>query len=380
MYYTDLPFYNRFARIDRYYGETIWTEMLPMVCAELDPDRPYRVSSPYSERGLDPNDMYIGDRHSWDNRWRNFYNDKTKFASEYGLQSAPNIESVTEYLPEANHRHPLWAWHSNSANRGNEPFFDALREYYIRDPEILPTKDFIHYTQWAQGESLRISFEHYRRRKFICGGALTWMYTDSWGTVGWTVVDYYLRRKASYYHVKRGFAAILPSMVRDGDDVALCVSLWMTNDTLENLQGSLTVWEIPFNGTKANKIYCEPCAVPANASLYCGKLPQPSGGDRCLYAEFTVASAVFENWYFPDEWVRLNVPVACPVWKVEKEQSETWLLRVKSDVFVRNFMVNEESIAWIEDNAFYVNPCREKIVRLIPKNAKTFIKPEAYWL
>jgi len=31
------------------------------------------------------------------------------------------------------------------------------------------------------------------------------MYDDCWGEVGWTIIDYYLTRKPSYYYVKRAF-------------------------------------------------------------------------------------------------------------------------------------------------------------------------------
>jgi beta-mannosidase len=32
------------------------------------------------------------------------------------------------------------------------------------------------------------------------------MFDDCWGEIGWTIVDYYLKRKISYYFVKRAFA------------------------------------------------------------------------------------------------------------------------------------------------------------------------------
>ena len=38
------------------------------------------------------------------------------------------------------------------------------------------------------------------------------MYNDTWGEIGWTIVDYYLRRKISFYGVKRTFAPVKLSM------------------------------------------------------------------------------------------------------------------------------------------------------------------------
>jgi beta-mannosidase len=37
-------------------------------------------------------------------------------------------------------------------------------------------------------------------------GGIFWMYDDTWGENGWTIIDYYLRRKISYYKVKRCLA------------------------------------------------------------------------------------------------------------------------------------------------------------------------------
>ena len=46
------------------------------------------------------------------------------------------------------------------------------------------------------------------RFKEDCSGSIFWMYDDTWGEVGWTIIDYYLNRKPSYYFVKRAFAPV----------------------------------------------------------------------------------------------------------------------------------------------------------------------------
>jgi len=46
------------------------------------------------------------------------------------------------------------------------------------------------------------------RFKEDCSGSLFWMYNDTWGEVGWTIIDYYLNREPSYYFVKRAFAPV----------------------------------------------------------------------------------------------------------------------------------------------------------------------------
>jgi len=41
-----------------------------------------------------------------------------------------------------------------------------------------------------------------------CWGALIWSYNDCWGETGWSVIDHYLRRKASYYWLRRACAPV----------------------------------------------------------------------------------------------------------------------------------------------------------------------------
>ena len=44
------------------------------------------------------------------------------------------------------------------------------------------------------------------RRKPYGAGDLIWMYNDCWPETGWTIIDYYLTRKISFYFLKRAFA------------------------------------------------------------------------------------------------------------------------------------------------------------------------------
>jgi len=114
------------------------------------------------------------------------------------------------------------------------------------------------------------------------------MYNDCWGEVGWTIIDYYLRRKISFYGVKRAFApvklilrasataagvvdagdgagvgAVGASVVNVGVDVGVAagasagamdaagVTLAGCNDTAEDIDFDLTYGYITFDGSFA---------------------------------------------------------------------------------------------------------------------------------
>jgi len=90
----------------------------------------------------------------------------------------------------------------------------------------------------AQAEGLKFGIEHFRRRKPHCSGTLFWQLNDCWPVLSWSVLDYYGFAKAGYYYVKRAYSPVLASFkeLEDGD-----VELWITNDTLTEIEETVTV-------------------------------------------------------------------------------------------------------------------------------------------
>jgi len=71
---------------------------------------------------------------------------------------------------------------------------------------------------------------------FSSSGAVFWQYNDSWPmSHGWSIVDYYLRRKLAYYTVRRAYADIYVVPVVESDRVAI----YGINDTPETWQGEV---------------------------------------------------------------------------------------------------------------------------------------------
>ena len=73
-----------------------------------------------------------------------------------------------------------------------------------------------------QAEALSEYIANYRRRMFSSASAVFWMYNDSWPvTHGWTIVDYYLRKKPAYHPVRRAFAPVTVVVARGREQVGL---------------------------------------------------------------------------------------------------------------------------------------------------------------
>jgi beta-mannosidase len=92
-----------------------------------------------------------------------------------------------------------------------------------------------------------------------CAGALIWSYSEPWGETGWSILDYYLRRKPSYYWVRRSNAPIKIIVRQRGDEL---VTRWV-NDTLKPVSGTVEFGWWRLDGTK-RETESQAITVPAN--------------------------------------------------------------------------------------------------------------------
>ena len=353
---------------DKLKGRTIYHNILPSICREIDPTRPYWPSSPYG--GKDANSEEEGDRHNWYvwTRWKDidFYKkDKGKFISEFGFQAPPVMETIKKFCPsdELKEDSPCIKWH-NKQDDGPLRLIHYLKTYM---PEPKDFEEFVQYTQLNQAHALRVMIEHCRRRKFECGGALFWQFNDCWPGVSWSVVDYYLQPKPSYYAVKRAFQPVIISLVeKEGLEEGL--EVWICNDTLRKLKGKLQLKSMSFKGqilwTKEKDVF-----VPSNSSVKVltksiWEMGIKSREEDFVYACLKIEGGKVENHLFLERERNLKFPLR--QFKRKIYQSEDGLkINLYSPVFVRSVAlgVPGESVEF-SDNFFDLIPGVEKEVRL----------------
>jgi beta-mannosidase len=90
----------------------------------------------------------------------------------------------------------------------------GIAKHYA-DPAKLSLDEYLVYAGQTQAMMYGYSLESMR----CCPttyGSLFWMYADCWGEVGWTIVDYYLKRKPAFYAVMRTFAPVKIALRSDG--------------------------------------------------------------------------------------------------------------------------------------------------------------------
>jgi beta-mannosidase len=108
-----------------------------------------------------------------------------------------------------------------------------------------------------------------------CQGALMWSYNDTWGEVGWSIIDHYARRKASYYAVRRAAAPVKVLVRSRGQHLVTRV----VNDTLKPYRAAVQYGWMRLDG-RARELQRRAIAIPANGAIEVARVPLPDSTQR----------------------------------------------------------------------------------------------------
>jgi beta-mannosidase len=344
----------------RLYGDVIYNELLPKLCKILDPSRPYWPSSPYG--GKDPNCQDEGDRHAWQMtlqskdpyervNFKRYVADKGKFITEFG-HLAPSVrKSLLEFNPqkELYINSSIWKYHNNTFERGNMKA--ALERFFILQDK-LSLEEYIISSQMLQAEALKFALEHWRRRMFNTAGVLFWMYSDCWGTTGgWTIVDYYLRLKPSYFYVKRAFEPLHISLKETSP-----IEVWITNDTYNTYPVDIEYGIKTFGGEELIK-KCKQEKFSVGGARIVGKVDTAgiSQGQRsrvfCYAKVYLKNELISQNRCFLVDFKDLELPEPKLKTVLKKISGSVYKLKLSSENFA--WMVNIEFPGGISVNDDY---------------------------
>lgn len=238
----------------------IYHHLLPKIIkAEISKGVFYWPSSPYSENYEYPGDPCFGDQHPWGvsigGDGANFYayrNYVDRFADEGGVLGASSPATIKQMLPKDQQhvRSFVWNFHDNLVNYWNKDLGISYRsfEFHLgRSYDKVSFDDYLFGSALLQAEGLQEYIYNYRRRKFSSSAAIFWMFNDSWPVSnGWTIVDYYLRKKLAFHPVRRAFAPIAVVVTKEGPNI----NIYGINDMPKEWKGSLRYGLFTMKGTK----------------------------------------------------------------------------------------------------------------------------------
>jgi len=233
------------SRIYRNYRK-IFKEFIPYALLRHDTLRPYISSSPMHGWGREES-LREGDLHYWGVWWGKepfeMYNEKVgRFVSEYGFQGFPDYSTIEKFAPPSE-RH--LGSNVMNAHQKHPVGYEIIDEYMKRD-YIVPI-DFEMYayvSQLLQADGLKTAIEAHRRAKPACMGTMYWQLNDSWPVVSWSTIDYYGKKKASYYAASRAYRDFFVKPEMEGDEL----KVYATFDEPDNQKANLWVVLADFDG------------------------------------------------------------------------------------------------------------------------------------
>ncbi|MCK6558110.1 glycoside hydrolase family 2 protein [candidate division KSB1 bacterium] len=348
-------------------GVSLFEKIIPEICAEHDPTRPYWQSSPFG--GNDPNSESEGDRHQW-NIWSNWVDpaavakDRGRFLSEFGFQAPATLSTWEKFLtPEDLQPQSAVFEHHNKQVEGSERLFRFLAGFVSMPHDF---EDFVFKTQVVQAEALKTMVEHWRREKFHTAGALFWQLNDCWPVSSWAVIDSELQPKAAYWYARRFFAPLLVSFKPAGK----FIEVWATNDALVTIAAEFEFEVLSFAG-EVSWARHERVLIPANLSL---RLAAPAFAEllqidpRRQYLRARLRQnghVVAENRHFFCRYKHLQLPPPHLAWQLKKTDEQNWEVQVKSDCFVKALALPEPPAgATLTENYFDLDADCEMVIAL----------------
>jgi len=370
---------------ERLLGLPLYDEVLPKVCSKLDPTRPYWPSSPYG--GKDPNSPSEGDRHNWEvwSRWIDYpayLNDKGRFLSEFGWQAPPTLKLLEEYIePKDLYPQSKTMEAHDKQEEGIERLYRFLAAHYPVPENI---KHFTLYCQLNQGEALKTAVEHWRTRMFKTSGCLIWQLEDCWPVISWSLIDYGLNPKASYYFVKRALQPVIaPLSVRDGK-----VYIHIVNETCKELKANLRFYVMDFHG---GAYYSE--IITVSVPPYTSQLALERSLSKLPLADNRILTVILEKdgntLYEETKTVQEPKYLKLPKSSVEVETAKLdkgkFKVSLKSDVYTKALWLRLDGVkAKFTDNFFDLIPGKSKTIEvsiekdLSPSEFEKRLKLEAY--
>lgn len=271
----------------------LFHHLIPVILKQESPyNQFYWPSSPYSDNHESPNSPIHGDQHPWGvslqkdttNMWA-YREYVDRFPNEGGVLGASSPATLRQFLPENEQymRSFTWDLHDNSINFTSEKVgvtYRFVKDWLGVNYTTMDLEQYAFASGLLHAEGLSEYINNYHRRMFSSSSAIFWMYNDSWPvTHGWTIVDYYQRKKLAYHPVRRAFEQISVVVTAEDDRI----NIYGINEHKEKWKGTIqygifkTDGDLPLNKTSH-------VSLPPNASTLLASFEKSALEDAGLNA------------------------------------------------------------------------------------------------
>lgn len=363
----------------KFYGKAIYHELLPSLLNELDPDREYIPTTPFSEiDGVSYHDPGTGTIHNW-KIW-NHYADRSeyetsaeqtpRFVTEFGLQSLPGQQTLSLFASKQELTPGSYRLEKHNYQPGGmQRIVRYMADDFVPSPEM---DAFTWQSQVTQARGVKRYAEHLRCHRTINSGCVVWTFNDATPSIGFSMVDAAGQPKALYYYAKRFFAPVLaaltPGRVSTANQIAV------VNDSPHRITGTLDCRVLDFAGHVLDQSQV-PIALAAFArsNLY----PVPKSLMRSLVPSrsllhlnlYTEDSQLAENFYFfaPDKYCQR--PAGDIDLDILATDATTWQVSLSSQTVMTDLQLVLPCPGRLSDNFFTLMPGRGKTIEVQFDNA-----------
>ncbi|MBS1549336.1 MAG: glycoside hydrolase family 2 protein [Bacteroidetes bacterium] len=298
-----------------------------------------------------------GDVHYWGVWWGmepfEKYREKVgRFVSEYGFQSMPNWESFQSFTENINFEDPGVINHQK-----HKIGYQTIRTYMERDFPV-PDKfeDFIYVSQLLQARGMQIAIEAHRTAKPYNMGTLYWQLNDVWPVTSWSSLDYFGRRKAAHYEIKKAFQPILLSVKEQEQDYEVI----MVNDLPKSENGNLIIqlkdWKGSILKTWNAKVEIGNFSAQSILQLSKTECKEWDGKNTYLSLEWMGKESVKAFYFFKAPKDLALVQPNIKVKQLNKKKIEVSTDFMAKNVYLKNIFGN------LSDNYFDLEAGEKKII------------------
>ncbi|CAJ0581148.1 unnamed protein product, partial [Mesorhabditis spiculigera] len=388
----------------------LYKETAETLITQLDPGRPYVMSSPsegikgIQEGGIssNPNSENFGDIHFYNeftNLWLDANYRTPRCATEYGVQSFPSTYTLSRAMPEGEMKYTgQHIMHRQHHPGGTENQLAMIFSHFpipkqcqnqtlkIRDVKTCPYAQsqpfmdrFNFYSQSHQSIAYKVQTEHYRRMMGQIAGdgkgntmcALYWQLNDIWAAPTWASIDTNLRWKMVHYEVRRFFQPVHVIIYMNGDLLQAAI----VNDEHEDQAGTVEIqmlaWDSNFEPVYAWSQNTTVAKGKSMALTLNGKLSQPQANviDYVFVARWkqggnTVGydSVVIPNELFKIELTRYGTVRIASVSSDSNDNTRYKISLEASGISPLTWItVNKDFLGWFSDNAFTMTEKKKEI-------------------
>ena len=335
----------------KFYGRGIYHSLLPERINELDPDREYLPTTPFSDsKDEDLNAPAEGTCHFrrvWDDfaPTREYLfepSELPRFLCEFGLRSLPDRQCLERVCPPARLVCGSAAIEKHDYQADGSARLARYSAELFAPPASLDEQ--IAQSQVAQARAAKLCVEHLRACNERNGGVLIWTANDCAPAAGYSAIDASGQPKALYYYARRFFAPVLVTLEVDRDAYLrgrlTGSGVVVVNDRPLPLTATVRCRCMDFFGRTLDGVEF-PAAVGPFATSPPRALPRalagPHSPNRCFVQieVITEAGTVAENrfFYLPDkyiDWPRAMVDMRITA------QASSWTVVLRSPTLIRD--------------------------------------------